>query len=76
LLYEAGDGRVTRASLLATHLSGARDAETGSGLPEISRTFFGAADHHGLYGDPAFQSLILRLLVRPAAAAVQASPPR
>jgi hypothetical protein len=72
-LYEAGDGRVTRASLLATHLGGARDAETGSGLPEITRAFFGGSDHHGLYSDPAFQSLILRLLVRPAVA-VQATP--
>jgi hypothetical protein len=76
LLYEAGDGRVTRASLLAAHLSGASDAETGSGLPEITRAFFGGADHHGLYGDPAVQSLILRLLTRTAAPAVDARPSR
>jgi hypothetical protein len=72
LMYEAGDGRVTRASVLAAHLPGARASETGSGIPEASRVYFGAADHHGLYADPAFQSLILRLIlghgVRPAAA--------
>lgn len=68
-LYEAGDGRVTRASLLASHLPGARESDGGSGIPEIRRSFFGGADHHGIYGDPAFQSLILRLIVRPAPAA-------
>ncbi len=65
LLYEAGDGRVTRASLLAAHLPGADGSPSGSGLPEIVQTFFGGADHHGLYADPAFQSLLLRLLLRP-----------
>jgi hypothetical protein len=65
LMYEAGDGRVTRSSVLAAHLPEARIAETGSGIPEVSRVFFGAADHHGLYADPAFQSLMLRLLLRP-----------
>jgi hypothetical protein len=75
-LYVAGDGRVPRASLLASHLRGAREAATGSGLPEITQTFFSAADHHGLYADPAFQSLVLRLLVRPAPATDEASPPR
>ena len=65
LLYEAGDGRVTRASLLASHLPGAEAATSGSGLPEITQSFFGGADHHGLYADPAFQSLLLRLLLRP-----------
>jgi hypothetical protein len=68
LLYEAGDGRVTRASLLATHLPGAEGSASGSGLPEIAQSFFGGADHHGLYADPAFQSLFLRLLLRPARA--------
>jgi hypothetical protein len=66
LLYEAGDGRVTRSSLLATHLPGAERSPSGSGLPEIAQAFFGAADHHGLYADPAFQSLLLRLCMRPA----------
>jgi Lecithin:cholesterol acyltransferase len=65
LLYEAGDGRVTRASLLATHLPGAESSASGSGLPEIAHSFFGGADHHGLYADTAFQSLLLRLLLRP-----------
>jgi hypothetical protein len=67
LMYEAGDGRVTRASVLANHLPGARASDMGSGIPEASRVYFGAADHHGLYADPAFQSLILRLLLGRAA---------
>jgi pimeloyl-ACP methyl ester carboxylesterase len=65
LLYEAGDGRVTRASLLASHLPGAEWATSGSGLPEVTQSFFAAADHHGLYSDPALQNLLLRLLLRP-----------
>jgi hypothetical protein len=65
LMYAAGDGRVTRSSVLASHLPEARAAETGSGIPEATRVYFGAADHHGLYADPAFQSLILRLLLGP-----------
>ena len=69
LLYEAGDGRVTRASVLAAHLPGAELAPSGSGLPEVAQAFFGAADHHGLYADPAFQSLLLRLCQRPSAGA-------
>jgi hypothetical protein len=67
LLYEAGDGRVTRASLLATHLPGPEGSASGSGLPEIAHSFFGGADHHGLYADTALQSRLLRLLLRPAA---------
>jgi hypothetical protein len=66
ILFEAGDGRVTRASLLASHLPGAEGATSGSGLPEITQSFFEGADHHGLYADPSFQSLLLRLLLRPA----------
>jgi hypothetical protein len=65
-LYEPGDGRVTRASLLASHLPEARTSETGSGLPELTRVFFGGVDHHGYYSDPAMQSLLLRLLLRPS----------
>jgi hypothetical protein len=65
LMFEAGDGRVTRSSILAAHLPGARPAEVGGGIPEASRAYFGGADHHGLYADPAFQSLILRLLLGP-----------
>jgi pimeloyl-ACP methyl ester carboxylesterase len=66
LLYEAGDGRVTRASLLASHLPAAAASASGSGLPEVAQAFFGGADHHGLYADPSFQSLLLRILLRPA----------
>lgn len=65
MMLEAGDGRVTRASALASHLPGAQDSDTGCGLPEVSHTFFGAADHHGIYREPTFQSLLLRLLLRP-----------
>jgi hypothetical protein len=67
-LYEAGDGRVTRASLLASHLPGAEGASSGSGLAEVTQSFFGSTDHHGLYSDPALQSLLLRLLLRPGPA--------
>ena len=64
LMFQAGDGRVTRASLLGSHLPSAPESESGCGIPEVKDVFFGAADHHGLYGDPAFQSLLLRLLLR------------
>jgi hypothetical protein len=76
-MFEAGDGRVTRASSLAAHLPGACDAEARCGIPEASRVFFAGADHHGLYADPAFQSLILRLLLKPATGTkrVEAPPP-
>ncbi len=66
-MFEAGDGRVTRASVLASHLPGASRNVFGSGIPEISHAFFGAADHHGIYSEPTFQSLLLRLLLQPAA---------
>jgi pimeloyl-ACP methyl ester carboxylesterase len=65
-MYEAGDGRVTRASVLASHLPCA-DEESGCGLPEVSRSFFGSADHHGIYRERTFQSILLRLLLRPPA---------
>lgn len=65
LMYEAGDGRVSRASVLANHLPGADGRDTGSGLPEIHQAVFGSADHHGIYGEPTFQSLLLRALLRP-----------
>ncbi len=64
-LFEAGDGRVTRASVLGAHLPGA-GPERESGYDETARVFFGSADHHGIYADPAFQSLLLRLLLRAA----------
>jgi hypothetical protein len=65
LIYEAGDGRVTRASFVAAHLGDRNDPE-GHGIPELTGAFFGSADHHGLFADPAFQNLLLRLLLRPA----------
>jgi pimeloyl-ACP methyl ester carboxylesterase len=63
-MFEAGDGRVTRESVLASHLPGATDTDTASGLPEASQVFFGSADHHGVYQEPAFQNLLLRMLLR------------
>ena len=73
LLFEPGDGRVTRASLLGSHLP---PLETDSGYAETSRVYFGSSDHHGLYADPAFQSLLLRLLLRPAPSAPAPGPSR
>ncbi len=66
LLFEPGDGRVTRFSLLGAHLPGASAPDADSGYAETTRVFFGSSDHHGLYADPAFQSVLLRLLLRPA----------
>ena len=62
-MIEAGDGRVARSSVLGSHLDidGVRDW----GLPEISHVFFGDADHHGIYSEPTFQSVLLRRLLRP-----------
>ncbi len=65
-LLEAGDGRVTRASVLASHLPDADADEPGCGIPEVSRIVFGSADHHGIYREPTFQSILLRTLLRPA----------
>jgi pimeloyl-ACP methyl ester carboxylesterase len=64
LMFESGDGRVTRASALASHLPDA-DPDTGCGIPEARQIFFGDTDHHGIYGEVTFQSLLLRLLLRP-----------
>ena len=63
-MFEPGDGRVTRDSVLAAHLPAAADSDWGSGVPEASQVFFGAADHHGIYAEPTFQSLLLRMLMR------------
>ncbi len=71
-MLEAGDGRVTRASVLATHLGEANPEEPDCGIPEVSRAVFGHADHHGIYGEPTFQSLLLRLLLQPARARARA----
>jgi hypothetical protein len=65
-MFEAGDGRVTRASVLGSHMPGAEEAETGCGYPEVAQAFIGAADHHGIYKEPTFQSVLLRQLLRPA----------
>ena len=77
-MLEAGDGRVTRASVLASHLPGADDSDAGCGLPEVGHAFFGNADHHGVYGEPTFQSIVLRLLLRaatPSASVAAPAPP-
>ncbi|HVQ29598.1 MAG TPA: hypothetical protein VMV21_08470 [Vicinamibacteria bacterium] len=66
LLLEAGDGRVTRASASGAHLSGADDSESGTGYGEVTQAIFGDAEHHGIYAEPTFQSLLLRLLLRPS----------
>jgi pimeloyl-ACP methyl ester carboxylesterase len=63
-MFEAGDGRLTRASVLAQHVPGAEDNESGCGIPEVAHAIFGSADHHGIYREPTFQSIILRLLLR------------
>ena len=70
-MFEAGDGRVPRSSVLGSHL----DAENLKdwGLPEISHTFFGEADHHGIYGEPTFQSVLLRRLLQPVRRAARAA---
>jgi pimeloyl-ACP methyl ester carboxylesterase len=73
-MFDAGDGRVTRASVLGAHLPGADDTETGSGYPEVAQSFFGSADHHGIYNEPTFQSVLLRRLLRPARTAKVESP--
>jgi pimeloyl-ACP methyl ester carboxylesterase len=65
-LFEAGDGRLTRASVLAQHLPRAEEDESGCGLPEVAHAVFGNADHHGIYREPTFQSIMLRLLMRPS----------
>jgi len=64
-MFEAGDGRVTRASVLASHLPLAEQSPFGCGLPEVADAVFGSADHHGIYREPTFQSILLRLLLRP-----------
>ncbi len=65
-MMEPGDGRVTRASVLAAHLPEAETSDMGSGVGELGQAFFGCADHHGIYGEPTFQSVLLRALLRPA----------
>jgi pimeloyl-ACP methyl ester carboxylesterase len=75
-MFDEGDGRVTRASLLASHLPLADDDTEACGIPEASRVVIGSADHHGIYREGTFQSILLRVLLRPnpsAEAAVRAA---
>jgi len=65
-MFEAGDGRLTRASVLAQHLPAAEENDAGCGIPEVAHVVFGSGDHHGIYREPTFQSIILRLLLRPS----------
>jgi pimeloyl-ACP methyl ester carboxylesterase len=71
-IFEAGDGRVTRASVLASYLPAAERSHFGCGLPEVADAIFGSADHHGIYREPTFQSILLRLLLRPVRRVVPA----
>ena len=71
-MFEAGDGRVTRTSVLAAHLPPADESDFGCGIPEVAQAFFGSADHHGIYGERTFQSILLRLLLRRARRAAAA----
>jgi pimeloyl-ACP methyl ester carboxylesterase len=64
VMLEAGDGRVTRASLLASHVPGAEDHHDVCGIQEASEVFVGSADHHGIYREPTFQSILMRMLLR------------
>jgi pimeloyl-ACP methyl ester carboxylesterase len=73
-MFDGGDGRVTRASVLGSHLPSAADSDSGSGFPEIGHAFFGDADHHGIYKEPTFQSVLLRKLLRPTLNAKVESP--
>jgi pimeloyl-ACP methyl ester carboxylesterase len=71
-MFAAGDGRVTRQSVMGSHLPQSA-GDDGAGYAEISQAVFGAADHHGIYSDPTFQSLLLRRLLRSAPAAPPAN---
>jgi pimeloyl-ACP methyl ester carboxylesterase len=65
-MFDAGDGRVTRASVLALHSIAPGEPEANSGIPEASNVFIGATDHHGIYREPTFQSVLLRVLLHPS----------
>jgi pimeloyl-ACP methyl ester carboxylesterase len=73
LLLEAGDGRVTRSSAAGAHLPGAEDSESGTGYAEVAQAVFGDAEHHAIYAQPTFQSLLLRQLLRGTRRAVAAA---
>jgi hypothetical protein len=74
MMFEAGDGRVTRDSVLASHLPAAEESEIGCGIAEVAQAFFGSADHHGIYGERTFQSIMLRLLLRRARRTIPPAP--
>jgi lecithin:cholesterol acyltransferase len=74
-MFEAGDGRVTRASVLASHLPYAEQSHLACGMPEVADAIFGNADHHGIYREPTFQSILLRLLLRPVRRSASAVAP-
>jgi len=74
-MFEAGDGRVTRASVLASHLPFAEQSHLGCGMPEVADAIFGNADHHGIYREPTFQSILLRMLLRPVRRSVAVASP-
>jgi pimeloyl-ACP methyl ester carboxylesterase len=71
-MMEPGDGRVTRASLLASHLPPAEEHPESCGIPEASYVFVGSADHHGIYREPSFQSILMRMLLKPLRVPVSA----
>jgi pimeloyl-ACP methyl ester carboxylesterase len=72
-MLEAGDGRVTRASLMASHAQAAEDDPEQCGIPEASQIVIGSADHHGIYREPTFQSILLRALLRPERHALESA---
>jgi pimeloyl-ACP methyl ester carboxylesterase len=72
-MMEPGDGRVTRASLLASHLPAGEDHPENCGIPEASYVFVGSADHHGIYREPSFQSILMRMLLKPLRVAATAA---
>ena len=43
----------------------AEDDPERCGIPEASRIVIGSADHHGIYREATFQSIVLRALLRP-----------
>ena len=71
-MFEAGDGRVTRYSLMASHAPAAAADPEQCGIPEASQIVIGSADHHGIYREPTFQSILLRVLIRPEPSTLQA----
>lgn len=73
-MFDAGDGRVTRASVLASWSDDGEEEMLGA-VHEVSQSFFGSADHHGIYAEPTFQSILLRLLLRPTKLALVADEP-